>query len=102
MRNEKETVQASQTDPIRREIAEVRESVELTRSDIRRTKNDIEQYQGAHESYVRRTRALWAIVVLLVVVVLGFLSHESPLLKEHQGLLGKMLVLQSTLVGQRR
>ena len=97
MRNEKETVQASRTDPIWREIAEVRESVELTRSDIRRTKNDIQQYQGAHESHVRRTRALWAIVVLLVMGVLGFLWYGSPLLKEHQGLLGKMPVLQSTL-----
>jgi len=97
MRNEKETFQASRTDPIWREIAEVRESVELTRSDIRRTKNDIEQYQGVHESHVRRTRALWAIVVLLVVGVLGFLWYGSPLLNEHQGLLGKMPVLQSTL-----
>jgi len=97
MRNEKETFQASRTDPIWREIAEVRESVELTRSDILRTKNNIEQYQGVHESHVRRTRALWVIVVLLVVGVLGFLWYGSPLLKEHQGLLGKMPVLQSTL-----
>src|SRR5512145_1546652 len=85
-----ETFQSSRTDPIWREITEVRESVELTRSDIRRTKSDIEQYQAVHESHVRRTRVLWAIVVLLVVGVLGFLWYGSPLLKEHQGLLGKM------------
>jgi uncharacterized membrane protein len=72
MRNEKETFQASRTDPFWREIAEVRESVELTRADIRRTKNAFEQYQGAHESHVRRTTALKAIVVLLVGGVLGF------------------------------
>src|SRR5215510_16057165 len=94
MRNENQTLQA---DAIQGELARMRESVELTRSDIRRTKVDIEQYQGAHESHVRRTRALWAIVVLLVVGVLGFLWYGSPLLKEHQGLLGKMPVLQSTL-----
>src|SRR5215475_12151737 len=99
MRNEKETFQASRTDPIWREIAEVRESVELTRSDIRRTKNDIEQYQGAHESHVRRTRALWVIVILLLAGAAGLLWYGSPLLKEHRGLLSNMPLLQSALNG---
>ena len=97
MRNENETLQASEADAIRGKIAQMRESVELTRSDIRRTKNDIEQYQGAHESHVRRTRALWVIVLLLVAGVAGISWSGPPLLREHQGLLGKMPLLQSTL-----
>jgi len=94
MQNENE---ASEVEAIRGEIAQMRESVELTRSDIRRTKKEIEQYQDAHESHVRRTRALWVIVILLVAGVAGFLWYGSPLLREHQGLLGRMPVLQSTL-----
>lgn len=97
MRDEKETFRASQTDPVQREIEEVRQSVELTRSEIRRAKNDFQQYQGAHESHVRRTTILWAVVLLMVVGALGFVWYGSPLLKEHQGLLGKVPVLQSTM-----
>ena len=97
MRNENETFQASQTDAIQKELDQVRESVELTRSDIRRTKNDIAQYQGEHESHVRRTRVLWGIVVLLVLGAAAFSYYGSPLLKEHRALLGNMPAFQSTL-----
>jgi hypothetical protein len=97
MRNEDETLQASQTDAIQKELQQVRESVELTRSDIRRTKNDIANYQGEHETHVRRTRILWGIVVLLVLGAAAFSWYGSPLLKEHRALLGNMPALQSTL-----
>jgi predicted nucleic acid-binding Zn-ribbon protein len=96
MRNEDETLQAS-PDAIQKELQQVRESVELTRSDIRRTKNDIAQYQGEHESHVRRTRVLWGIVIVLVLGVAAFSWYGSPLLKEHRALLGNMPALQSTL-----
>jgi len=97
MNIQNETSEASQSDAIRGEIAQMRESVELTRSDIQRTKTDIEEYQEAQESHIRRTRALWVIVILLVVGVAGFSWYGSPLLREHQGLLGEMPVLQSSL-----
>jgi predicted nucleic acid-binding Zn-ribbon protein len=97
MRNDDETLQASHADAIQAEVAKMRESVELARSDIRRTKNDLEQYRGSHESHVRRTWGLWAIVMLLVIGAAGFSWYGSPLLKEHKGLLAKMPVLQSTL-----
>jgi hypothetical protein len=97
MRNENEMFQESQADTIRGEIEQLRESVELTRSDIRRTKNDIELYHGEHESHLRRTRILWVIVILLVVGLAGFSWYGAPLLKAHEGLLGKVPVLQSTL-----
>jgi chromosome segregation ATPase len=94
MGNEDET---SQVEALRGQIAELRESVETTRWDIGRSKNDIEQNQLAHESHVRRTRALWVIVILLVAGVAGFFWYGSPLLSQHQGLLSKMPVLQSAL-----
>jgi hypothetical protein len=97
MGNENETFQTSHSDNIRQEIAQMRESVELARSDIRRTKNEIEEYHGAHESHVRRTRALWVLVILLLAGVAGFSWNASPLLREHRGLLGRMPVLQSAL-----
>jgi predicted nucleic acid-binding Zn-ribbon protein len=99
MRTENETLHASQADAIQGQIAQLREYVAEARSDIRRTENDIEQYQGAHESHVRRTRALWVIVILLVAGAAGLLWYGSPLLKEHQGLLSKLPLLQSTLNG---
>src|SRR5262249_2904053 len=97
MRNENEILQASQADTIRDEIKQLRESVELTRSDIRRTKNDIQQYQGEHDSHVRRTRILWVIVILLVAGLAGFSWYGGPLLRAHQGVLAKVPVLQSAL-----
>ena len=97
MRNENETLQASQAEAIRGELARVRESVELARSDIRRTKHDVQQYQDEHESHVRRTRILWVLVILLVAGIAGLSWYGPTLLKEHQGLLGKMPMLQSTL-----
>jgi predicted nucleic acid-binding Zn-ribbon protein len=97
MQNENDMLQGSQADAVRDEIEQMRESIELARSDIRRTKKDIEQYQGEHESHVRRTWALWVIVILLVVGAAGFWWYESRLLEGHQALLGNMPVLQSTL-----
>jgi chromosome segregation ATPase len=94
MGNEDET---SQVEALREQIAELRESVETARWDVGRSKNDIEQSQLAHESHVRRTRALWVIVILLVAGAAGFFWYGSPLLSEHRGLLGKMPVLQSAL-----
>jgi chromosome segregation ATPase len=98
MRNENDRmVQAAQSDDIRHEIAQMRESVELARSDIRRTKGDVQRFQDEHESHVRRTRALWAIVILLIAGSAGLWWYGSSLVKEHQGLVGKMPVLQSAL-----
>jgi capsule polysaccharide export protein KpsE/RkpR len=97
MGNENETFQTSHSDDIRQKIARMGESVELARSDIRRTKNEIEQYHNAHASHVRRTRALWVLVILLLAGVAGFSWYASPLLSEHRGLLGRMPVLQSAL-----
>src|SRR6476646_6811169 len=97
MWNEKESSQTSQSDDIRQEIEQMRESVELTRSDVRRTKTDVAHYQLEHESHVRRTRALWAIVTLLAVGAAGLAWYGSPLLRQLEGLLGKMPALQSTL-----
>jgi predicted nucleic acid-binding Zn-ribbon protein len=57
----------------------------------------VTENQVAHESHVRRTRALWLIVILLAVGAAGLSWYGSPLLKEHEGLLGKMPALQSTL-----
>ena len=98
-----ETFQPSQSEDIRQKIAQMRENVELARSDIRRTKNEIEEYHSAHESHVRRTRALWLVVILLLAGIAGFSWYASPLLKEHRGLLGQMPGLQSNLnnVGAR-
>src|SRR5262245_36297404 len=97
MQNVNETLHTSQSEDIRQEIAQMRESVESARSDIRRTKNDFEQYQDAHESHVRHTRALWVIVILLVVGAAGLSWYAPPILGQHQGLLHKMPMLQSTL-----
>src|SRR5262249_24447819 len=95
--NENDILQGSQADAVRDEIAQMQDSIELARSDIRRTKKDVEQYQGEHESHVRRTRALWVIVILLVVGAAGFWWYETPLVGGHQALLGNMPELQSTL-----
>src|SRR5262249_15555213 len=67
------------------------------------TKNEVLQFEDNHESHVRHTRALWVIVILLVAGLVGLSWYGAPLIKEHQGLLGKMPVLQSTLnnVGTR-
>lgn len=89
--------ETSQSDDIRQEIAQIRESVELTKSDVRRTRNDVTEYQVAQESHVRRTRALWVIVILLAVSAAGLSWYGPSLLREHEGLLGKMPALQSTL-----
>src|SRR6266853_5377436 len=96
MRNENDTSQTVQFNDIRQEIGQMRESVELTRSDARRTKNDLAQYQVAHESHVLRTRVLWVIVILLAVGAAGFSWYGSPILKQQQGLVGKMSALQTT------
>ena len=104
MRNENEISPAPHSDRLRQdidqcsaEIAQMRESVELTRSDVRRTKNELEVQRGQRESHVRRTRVLWAIVILLVVSLGGLAWFGGPLLDEHRGLLGKMPALQSAL-----
>jgi chromosome segregation ATPase len=98
MRNENERIiQTAQSDDIRQEMAQMRESVELARSDVRRTKGDVQRFQDEHESHVRRTRALWVIVILLIAGLGGLWWFGSGLIKEHQGLVGKMPVLQSAL-----
>jgi hypothetical protein len=103
MENEDETFQTSHSDDIRQKIAQMRESVELARSDIRRTKNEIDAQHNAHESHVRRTRALWVLVILLLAGLAGVSWYASPLLSEHRGLLGKFPALQTALdnVGAR-
>jgi chromosome segregation ATPase len=96
MSNENETLRPSQADAIRSEIAEMRQYVEAATSDIRRTRTDIEQCQDAHESHVRRTWVLWAMVVLVIIGLAAFSWYGSPLLAEHKGLLDKMPLLQTT------
>jgi len=97
MRNEKEIPGSAQPADIWREIADVRSSVDMTRADIRRTKNDVEQCQIEHDSHVRRTRALWALAILLVGGLGTLTWFGVPTLKDHQGVLSNMPALQSTL-----
>ena len=96
MENVNETVRASESDDVRQEIAQMRESMELARSDIRRAKNDVRQFQTEHESHVRRTRALWVLVILLVAGFLAFSRYGWPLLSQ-RGLLDKIPALQTAM-----
>ncbi len=95
MRNEKQMFEAQPPDDVQQSLAEMRESVEMVRNDIRRTKTDITRFQDEHESHIRRTTALWVVVVLLFGSLAGLLWYASPMVKQHQGLLSQMPLMRS-------
>ena len=97
MRNEKQIIEVTQSpnDAVQQSLAEMHESVEMAKNDIRRTKTDITRIQDEHESHVRRTIALWVVVVLLFGSLAGLLWYASPMVGQHRALVTQIPLMRS-------
>jgi predicted nucleic acid-binding Zn-ribbon protein len=79
------------------------EALEHIQSDVRRTRLQVEHHLGEYQSHVRRTRALWAIAIVVALSLIGMMWFSYPYLNEHRSMLGQLPALNDVLqrVGDR-
>jgi predicted nucleic acid-binding Zn-ribbon protein len=79
------------------------EPMEQTRSDLRRMRLQIERNQERYEAHMRRTMALWVLVVLLAFTMAGAWWYGFPISGEQQALTTQVSSFQSAMnsVGER-
>jgi predicted nucleic acid-binding Zn-ribbon protein len=83
--------------PVAQEIKQLQESVERSESEARQTRSKVEQYEQELLSHGRRSKGMWAAVIILACALIGVTWYQLPQLWDAGKDIGGLMSMQDVL-----